>query len=253
MTYAPYNKNAKKFFSQYQSLIFDQVHGDWLPQLDGKTGLALDVGAGSGRDAAALAERGWDVVAVEPAAGLRELGQNATKNKSIQWIDDQLPGLNQVRKLSYRFNLILVSAVWMHIPPTARERAFRILIELLAPGGMLVVTLRHGPGDGERVFYDVSREEVEAFAKRRALIPFVLSIGRNDDELKRSEVSWETLAFRLADDGTGALPTVRHIIVNDNKSSTYKLGLLRALVRIADGAPVNRISLLTRKQNALPI
>jgi SAM-dependent methyltransferase len=210
MTYAPYNKNAKKFFSQYQSLIFDQVHGDWLPQLDGKTGLALDVGAGSGRDAAALTERGWDVVAVEPA-------------------------------------------VWMHIPPTARERAFRILIELLAPGGMLVVTLRHGPGDGERVFYDVSREEVEAFAKRRALIPVVLSTGRNDDELKRSEVSWETLAFRLADDGTGALPTVRHIIVNDNKSSTYKLGLLRALVRIADGAPVNRISLLTRKQNALPI
>ncbi|HEV8078014.1 MAG TPA: HNH endonuclease domain-containing protein, partial [Marinobacter sp.] len=41
----------------------------------------------------------------------------------------------------------------------------------------------------------------------------------------------------LADDGTGALPKVRHIIVNDNKSSTYKLGLLRSLVRIADGAP----------------
>ena len=223
MTYAPYNLNAKKFFSQYQSLIFEQVHSDWLPQLDGKSGLALDIGAGSGRDAAALADRGWDVVAVEPAAGLRELGQNATKDKSIQWIDDQLPDFNQVRKLSYRFNLILVSAVWMHIPPTARERAFRILAELLAPGGMLVVTLRHGPGDGERVFYDVSREELELFAKHRALIPVALPTGRNDDELKRPEVSWETLGFRLADDGTGALPTIRHIIVNDNKFSTYKL------------------------------
>ncbi|WP_227506136.1 class I SAM-dependent methyltransferase [Marinobacter psychrophilus] len=165
--------------------------------MDGKTGLALDVGAGSGRDAAALVNRGWDVVAVEPEASLRELGQNATKDKSIQWIDDQLPDLNQVRKLSYRFNLILVSAVWMHIPPTARERAFRILAELLAPGGMLVVTLRHGPSDGERVFYDVSREELEAFARHRALIPIALPAGRNDDELKRPEVSWETLAFRL--------------------------------------------------------
>jgi SAM-dependent methyltransferase len=182
MSVAPYSQNAQRYFSQYQSIIFEQVHGDWLPQLDGKTGLALDVGAGSGRDA---------------AAGLRELGQNATKDKSIQWIDDQLPDLNQARKLSYHFNLILVSAVWMHIPPTARERAFRILAELLAPSGMLVVTLRHGPGDGERVFYDVSREELEAFAKHRAFIPVALPTGRNDDELKCIEVTWETLAFQL--------------------------------------------------------
>jgi hypothetical protein len=55
MSVAPYSQNAQRYFSQYQSIIFEQVHGDWLPQLDGKTGLALDVGAGSGRDAAALA------------------------------------------------------------------------------------------------------------------------------------------------------------------------------------------------------
>ena len=83
MTNSSYNQHAERYFNQYQSLTFDQVHGDWLPQLDSKTGLALDVGAGSGRDAAALAERGWDVVAVEPAAGLRELGQNATKKKAF--------------------------------------------------------------------------------------------------------------------------------------------------------------------------
>jgi len=237
MTYAPRNKKAQKFFTQYQSLIFDQVHSDWLPLLEKKDGFALDVSASSGRDAPALADRGWDVVAVAPAAGLRELDQSVTKDKSIQWIADQLPDLNQVRKLSYRFNLILVSAVWMHIPPTAREREFRILAELLALGGMLVVTLWHDPSDGERIFYDVSREELEAFAKHRTLIPIALPAGRNDDQLKRSEVSWETLAFRLADDGTGALPTIRHIIVNDKKFSTYKLGLLRALVRIDDGAP----------------
>ncbi|MDK8465391.1 methyltransferase domain-containing protein [Marinobacter sp. SS13-12] len=237
MTIAPYNRNAQTYFAQYQSLTFEQVHSDWLSELNQKAGLALDVGAGSGRDSSALAARGWDVVAVEPAAGLRELGQDATRSQSIHWVDDQLPDLGKIQKLSYRFDLILVSAVWMHIPPSDRERAFRILTELLAPGGMLVITLRHGPGDGERLFYDVSREELEVFAKRRALIPLLLPVRRNKDELQRDEVSWETLAFRLADDGTGALPTVRHIIVNDNKSSTYKLGLLRTLVRIADGAP----------------
>ena len=43
--------------------------------------------------------------------------------------------------------------------------------------------------------------------------------------------------FRLPDDGTGALPLIRHILINDNTSSTYKPALLRILARIADGAP----------------
>lgn len=41
--------------------------------------------------------------------------------------------------------------------------------------------------------------------------------------------------MRLPDDGTGALPLLRHVILNDQKTSTYKLGLLRALTRAADG------------------
>jgi len=44
------------------------------------------------------------------------------------------------------------------------------------------------------------------------------------------------LLYRLPDDGTGAPPQLRHIILNDDKSSTYKLALLRCLCRIADGA-----------------
>src|SRR5690554_3175731 len=237
MSYGPYNKNAQKFFTQYQSLTFEQVHSDWLPQLYKKTGLALDVGAGSGRDALALAERGWDVVAVEPAAELRRLGEAATAHRSIQWVDDSLPDLSEIRKLSYRFDLVLVSAVWMHLPPTYRERAFRILTELLAPSGMLVITLRHGPGDGERQFYEVSKAELDSFARHRAVMPVPLPDMPRADQLKREDVWWETAVYRLPDDGTGALPLLRHIIVNDNKSSTYKLGLLRSLTRIADSLP----------------
>ncbi|SFR47933.1 HNH endonuclease [Marinobacter daqiaonensis] len=237
MSIKPYNRNAEKFFNQYQSLTFEQVHGDWLPLLPEKSGLALDVGAGSGRDALGLADRGWDVVAVEPASELRRLGEAATSHRSIQWVDDSLPDLAEIRKLSYRFDLILVSAVWMHISPSSHERAFRILTELLAPSGTLVITLRHGPGDGERVFHDVSRAELDSFARHRAVIPVKLAVRVAADQLDRPEVQWETAVYRLPDDGTGALPTLRHIIVNDDKSSSYKLGLLRTLVRLADSAP----------------
>ena len=44
-------------------------------------------------------------------------------------------------------------------------------------------------------------------------------------------------AIRIPEDGTGALPILRHIILNDNKSSTYKLALLRVFCRIADTWP----------------
>ncbi len=199
MTAAPYNKNAQKFFTQYQSLTFEQAHKDWLPHLDKKSGLALDVGAGSGRDALALAERGWDVVAVEPAAELRRLGEAATAHRSIQWMDDSLPDLSEIRKLSYRFGLVLVSAVWMHLPSAHRERAFWILTELLAPSGMLVITLRHGPGDGERQFYEVTKAELDSFALRGAVMSVPLADSPRADQLNRSDVWWETAVYLAAD------------------------------------------------------
>lgn len=230
-----YSRDARRFFDQYRQLSFGDVHRQWLSSLPGTPGFALDVGAGSGRDAQALAERGWEVLAVEPAAGLRELGEEATQGRSVQWLDDRLPELARVRTLGHRFNLILVSAVWMHVPPTQRERAFRIVSELLAPGGQLIITLRHGPASDDRTFYETDPRELEAWARKRALICQCLS--PDTDRLAREDVWWETLTFSLPDDGTGALPTLRHIIVNDAKASTYKLALLRSLARIADGMP----------------
>ena len=47
------------------------------------------------------------------------------------------------------FDLILLSAVWMHIPPSDRARSIRKLANLLKPGGKLVISLRHGQNQAE--------------------------------------------------------------------------------------------------------
>ena len=234
-----YSDNADALFQRYTALEFKTVHADLLPCLPDTPGAALDVGAGAGRDALALAKRGWEVVAVEPAQRLRQLGASYTEGQAVQWMDDRLPTLEKVRALSERFDLILVSAVWMHVPAKQRERAMRVLGDLLAPGGRICITLRHGPGDGEREFHPVSREEIEQLARQRALVDITPTEARGAraDCQGRTGVSWETVCLQLPDDGTGALPVLRHIIVNDQKSSTYKLGLLRAITRIADGLP----------------
>jgi hypothetical protein len=88
--------------------------------------------------------------------------------------------------------------------------------------------------NAERGFHPVSAHELQDLAKDRALL--VSAIIPSAD-LKRPHVTWETMVFTLPDDGTGSLPLLRHIIVNDNKSASYKLALLRTLTRIAEGAP----------------
>lgn len=188
-----YSEDAERYFEQYHKLDFEAVHHSWLGHLSERPGFALDVGAGSGRDAAALALRGWEVLAVEPAKRLRVLGEQATAGLSVQWIDDRLPELATVRALSYRFDLVLVSAVWMHLPPTQRGRTFRILAELLVRGGTLVITLRHGPSHDERTFYEPDSTELEALARGCSLV--TLQVEREEDEESREDVWWETLVF----------------------------------------------------------
>jgi len=61
-----YDQNAEQFVSQYESLTFEHVHPALLDLLPPPGATILDVGAGSGRDAAWFAARGYDVVAAEP-------------------------------------------------------------------------------------------------------------------------------------------------------------------------------------------
>ncbi len=233
---AYYDRNPDARIAAYDKLSAAEVHGAWAPQhLREEPGFACDIGAGSGRDANWLAELGWEVVAVEPSV-MRDKAASMSHPR-VTWLDDALPNLNVLRALGRRFDLILLSAVWMHVAPRERERAFRILSELLNPSGLLVITLRKGADEHEnaaRGFHPTSADELIGYANRRAV---AFKDRTEAEDLERGHVRWETLVFELPDDGTGSLPLLRHVIVNDNKSSTYKLGLLRVLVRIAESAP----------------
>ena len=229
-----YDANAEMASDRYESVTFERVHG-WLADLLPKPPAAiLDVGAGSGRDAAHLSALGYDVVAVEPSARMRELARARHDDPRINWRDDRLPALKDTFSTGLSFDVILVSAVWMHLAPTDRPRAFRKLITLLKPGGLLAITIREGPDDDNRGFHPVTVDDLRRLATDHGA--YVARESSEDDQMGRGDVRWRQIAIRLPDDGTDALPLLRNVILNDSKSSTYKLGLLRVLCRIADGA-----------------
>ena len=229
-----YQNHIEEVVERYESLRFEDIHYLLLNRLPDKPLCILDIGAGTGRDAAWLAEHGHQVMAVEPSAEMRKEGQKRHPNPSIRWINDRLPALAQTFQLGIHFDIILLSAVWMHIAPSDRMRAFRKMVLLLKPGGCLSISLRYGPAEPERLIHTVDLEELESLARQHGA--YIEHAERTADKIGRTEVYWMQVIIRLPDDGVGALPLLRHVILNDAKSSTYKLALLRTLCRIADGS-----------------
>lgn len=233
---AGYDANGAALVARYEQLRAEDVHAAFVGFLPpGSDRLALDIGAGSGRDAAWLVSLGFEVVAVEPARGMREAGSARHIGSGIRWLDDRLPALATTHRLGLAFDVILMSGVFMHVPPEQRSRAFRKIATLLKPGGRLLMSVRDGAGSTDRPMWPVSTSELEAHARAQGLM--ILKVAAGADLQQRSEVQWTTYVLQMPDDGAGALPLLRGIILNDDKSATYKLGLLRAVARIADTAP----------------
>jgi SAM-dependent methyltransferase len=128
---------------------------------------------------------------VEPSSTLRAEGARLHSDPAILWIDDQLPHLHRV---SEEFDVVLLSAVWQHVRPEDRAAAFARLTGLLAPGGLLLISLRLGPPDTARGMHPVSMEELRGLAGRAGVS--ILREAHLPDQLGRGEISWITVALR---------------------------------------------------------
>jgi len=188
-----YSKKAQHYYDLYNSVDAESVHSDWKAFLQkSKAGTALDVGAGSGRDANWLAEQGWKVVAVEPADNLRTLAQSNAHN-SVTWCNARLPELNALPHEPTTYDLILLSAVWMHLPEAERPPALKRLAELLSENGTLYISLRFGPNDEARPMHPVSYEELATLAESNGLKARNLNTVPGKDGLQRDDVKWVTV------------------------------------------------------------
>jgi len=188
---AAYREKAQALAKQYESIGFEDVHGDVLEFLPQPPATALDIGAGTGRDAAALAARGYRVTAVEPTDEFRVIGQGLHGKTDIEWVDDALPDLPAVRGT---FDLILLSAVWMHLDAGQRQQAMARVSGLLRVNGVMVLSLRHGPIPQGRIMFDVTPAETTALAQAQGLV--TLYAGTRAGRSDQPSVWWDRLAFR---------------------------------------------------------
>ncbi|MBL6082313.1 class I SAM-dependent methyltransferase [Belnapia sp. T18] len=196
-----YDSNASRLAGAYEA-VPPIISRDWLADLLPRPpAVVIDIGAGTGRDAGAFAAAGFEVIAIEPSACMRVQAERLHQVPRIRWLPDSLPTLTTASRSGIAADVVSLNAVWQHVGPADRPRAFRKLVGLLRSGGLLVMTLRHGRDDG-RGTHPVSLAEVESLARSHGM-QGVRAVPSPDLQ-GRPEISWTAVVLRLPDDGTGA-------------------------------------------------
>ena len=189
-----YADEADALVRQYESVAFADVHRAVLPLMPPPPADVVDIGAGTGRDAAGFAALGYRVTAVEPTAALRRHAMALHESPDIAWLDDSLPELAVLFARGQTFDIVMLTAVWMHLDAQQRRQAMPRGAALVRPGGVMMLSLRHGPVPAGRRMFEVTPEETIALAGTQGL-HCIRHWRRQDSLLRRPGVTWDRLIF----------------------------------------------------------
>lgn len=155
-----YESGVERFIQASQTLNFAVTNRDFLPYLPPLPARVLDLGAGVGQNAAALARLGYEVVAVEPLGDFVEAARRTYPGLSIHSQQDSLPQLESLHDVA-PFDFILLDGVWHHLDPDERPVAMARIASLMHPGGRCAISLRNGPaGMGTHLFPTSAAETI---------------------------------------------------------------------------------------------
>lgn len=256
-TIQAYDAQATTLAARYDAAEVSAFHRLLLAHL-APGSRVMEVGCGSGRDAAFLAGSGFRVVATDASAAMLEAFRGAAEGRRISVVEFPATGtcylpcvqIAQVacplpaehRLLTERFDAIVAMAMLMHLPDADLFEFAYQLRHLLNPGGTVILSVSEGrtvdPASRDaqgRLFRERPPAELELLFERLGFR--LITRDENADALGRETLRWTTLVLRL-DTNTGTRPVdqIETIINHDRKDATYKLALLRALCDIAQTA-----------------
>jgi SAM-dependent methyltransferase len=189
-----YANEAPALATQYESMAFAEVHRQVMFLIPPSPARIVDIGAGTGRDAAGFAAMGHTVTAVEPTAEMRHAAMALHPSLRIEWVDDSLPDLALMHARGEAFDVVMMTAVRMHLDERQRQRAMPRVAGLVRLGGVMMLSLRYGPVPTGRRMFDVSADETIQLARAEGLT-LLLRLDHQAGLLGRPGVSWTRLAF----------------------------------------------------------
>ena len=129
--------NAEEWDERYAAsdLVWSAEPNQFVVSLteDLPPGSAVDLGAGEGRNALWLAEKGWQVTAVDFSSAAVDRGRAREGGDRVDWQVADVTAYDPAD----RFDLVLVC--YLHLPRQVMRRVLDHAASWVAPGGHLVV------------------------------------------------------------------------------------------------------------------
>lgn len=140
-----YNATSREYSKRFSAVILEDHISRFQAMLPPGRMPVLDAGCGSGRDYVEMASRGLQVVGIDLSVELLKVARAAGCQKLL---------MGDVREVPFRdssFSGVWSCASLVHLPPEGVRKSVSEFRRILAPGGVLFVTVRHGVGEEWRV------------------------------------------------------------------------------------------------------
>lgn len=157
MTLKYYQDNAQTFFDGTVNVDMSSLYETFIRHL-APGARVLDAGCGSGRDAKAFQEKGYQVEAFDASSAMVELAREYTG------LPVQLMTFADV-DWKEEFDGIWCCASLLHVPAAELPGVMQRLADALKPGGVWYVSFKYGDGEREvdgRRFTDMDEVELRA-------------------------------------------------------------------------------------------
>ncbi len=141
MTLNYYQNNAQTFFDGTVNVDMSSLYETFTRSL-APGARVLDAGCGSGRDAKAFMEMGYQVEAFDASSALVEMARAHTG------LPVQLMTFADVARKA-EFDGIWCCASLLHVPAVELPGVMQKLADALKPGGVWYVSFKHGDGERE--------------------------------------------------------------------------------------------------------
>lgn len=180
-----YQQHAERFFTETVTVDMSALYQPFVAHL--KPGARiLDAGCGSGRDARAFHEMGYDVEAFDASAELVEL---ARQHSGLPVEQKRFEDVTDVE----RYDGIWCCASLLHVPLAELPEVMARLARALKPDGVWYLSFKYGYGEREkdgRVFTDMDEIKLNALIADLENIVLLDAWITGDKRPERQEEKW---------------------------------------------------------------
>ena len=180
-----YEKNGDLFAQDVDDVNFSKMHLRFISKLS-KHAKILDLGCGSGRDALAFLNAGFDVEAIDGSKKMCEIAQSKTglsiRNIRFGQLDDQ-----------NKYDGVWACASLLHLPKNELPKVFSKIIEALKEEGIFYSSFKYGSFEGYRngrYFTDFTESSMNELLEQFPELKCIESWISSDVRPGRMEQKW---------------------------------------------------------------